>query len=82
MTRSPGAVSGYRALALYLGTVFVAGGLVAPWLHGGARSLAARVRPLAPLAAFPFHRYLNRSILLVALVGLWPFVRVSTSLMV
>jgi uncharacterized protein len=64
-------------LVVYLGGVFVCGGLLAPWLATGMGRLA-EVWPLAAgLADHPFHRYVHRSLLLMAVVGLWPLLRLA-----
>jgi membrane protease YdiL (CAAX protease family) len=49
--------------------------MLAPWLCWGANSLARHVHFLEPIAASPFHRFVNRAILILALGGLWPFLR-------
>jgi uncharacterized protein len=56
-----------RALAIYLIAVFVGGGLLAPWLYWAATGTGVLDGNPAP-----FHRFVNRSLLLVALCGLWP----------
>ncbi len=61
-----------RALVIYLIVVFLGGALLAPWLWRLAQ-IAATVFP--HLANSPFHRFLNRALLLLALAGLWPLVR-------
>jgi len=58
-------------LCAYLMAVFVGGALLAPWLW----SLAQAVAPSSPLAHQPFRRYVDRSLLGLALLGLWPMVR-------
>lgn len=64
-----------RSLILYAGAVFVGGALLAPWLHHLAQ-WAAEDRPaLRKLAETPFHRFATRSMLLIALLGLWPFLQ-------
>src|SRR5271163_3446266 len=61
-----------RALVIYLVAVFVGGSLLAPWLW----RLAQMVAPAYPaLAKAPFHRFVDRSFLLIALAGLWPLLR-------
>src|SRR5580704_17993447 len=59
------------ALLAYVCAVFIGGALLAPWLYW----LAGRVAPGSQLAAKPFHRYLDRSLLGIALVGIWPLLR-------
>jgi membrane protease YdiL (CAAX protease family) len=61
-----------RALFIYLILVFLGGALLAPWLHRLAQITAAS---FPHLANTPFHRFLNRSLLLLALAGLWPLLR-------
>ncbi|HWD18387.1 MAG TPA: CPBP family intramembrane glutamic endopeptidase [Verrucomicrobiae bacterium] len=62
-----------RALLVYLAVVFLGGALLAPWLY----FLAQWAAPHSGLAAHPFHRFLDRSLLGLALIGLWPFLRVG-----
>ena len=63
------------ALAVYLLAVFAGGALLAPWLYHGVRALAESVPALEPLARMPFARYVNRALLLTALLGLPFFIR-------
>jgi membrane protease YdiL (CAAX protease family) len=58
-------------LAAYLAAVFGGGALLAPWLWKLAQTLA----PGSHLAGQPFHRYVNRSLLALAVLGLWPLYR-------
>ncbi len=61
-----------RALIIYILAVFIGGALVAPWLW----QLAQLGAPAFPhLAHAPFHRFLDRSFLVIALAGLWPLLR-------
>lgn len=55
----------------YLVVVFAGGALLAPWLWKLAQVLA----PGSSLAAQPFRRYVDRSLLGLALLGLWPMAR-------
>lgn len=64
-----------RALALYLLAVFAGGALLAPWLYHGVQALAPSVPALEAAARMPFARYVNRGLLVVALLGLPLFVR-------
>lgn len=64
-----------RALALYLMAVFIGGPLLAPWLYHGIQALAQSVPALETAARMPFARYVNRGLLIVALLGLPFFVR-------
>lgn len=64
-----------RALILYVSIIFVGGALLAPWLYRAAQ-WAAEFSPLfQSLAEKPFHRYVSRSLLVLAIGGLWPFLR-------
>jgi uncharacterized protein len=64
-------------LVVYLGLVFVGGGLLAPWLATGSSNLATVWPWAAGLADHPFHRYAHRSLLLMGVVGLWPLARIA-----
>lgn len=64
-----------RVLLIYVGVVFLGGALLAPWLAWGAQSLAAHHPVFNNLANHRFHRYVNRSLLGLALLGLWPLLR-------
>jgi uncharacterized protein len=66
-----------RALALYLLAVFAGGALLAPWLYHGVQALAESVPALERVARMPFARYVNRALMLTALVGLPWFVRAA-----
>jgi CAAX protease family protein len=61
-----------RALAIYIAVVFLGGALLAPWLYWGAQHLADS---LPGLAKQPFHRFVNRSMYVLALAGLWPLLK-------
>ncbi len=62
----------FRALLIYIAAVFLGGALLAPWLWHLAQFLA----PSFPrIANAPFHRFLDRSFLILALAGLWPLLR-------
>ncbi|HEX8694775.1 MAG TPA: CPBP family intramembrane glutamic endopeptidase [Longimicrobium sp.] len=63
------------ALVVYLLAVFLGGALLAPWLYRAVHALAPSAPALAELAEMPFGRYVNRALLLTALVGLPLFVR-------
>jgi uncharacterized protein len=62
----------FRALVIYLAVVFVGGALLAPWLYWLAQSCA---HSIPKIAAAPFHRFVDRSLLILALAGLWPLLR-------
>jgi hypothetical protein len=61
-----------RALVIYLVVVFIGGALLAPWLYWLAQTTA---HWLPHVAGTPFHRFVDRSLLLLALIGLWPLMR-------
>ena len=61
-----------RALLIYLSAIFIGGALLAPW----AWHLAQLGGGLFPhLAHTAFHRYVDRCFQIIALLGLWPFMR-------
>ena len=60
-----------RALLIYILVVFVGGALLAPWLYKLVHALA----PASHLAQNPFHRYVDRCFLGLALIGIWPLMR-------
>jgi uncharacterized protein len=64
-----------RVLLAYALVVFVGGALLAPWLYWLAQWAASQTPAFASLARHDFHRYVNRSLLLLALLGLWPLLR-------
>jgi len=59
-----------RSVAIYFAFVFVGGALLAPWIFWIAQMVG-----LHQLTQYPFHKFVTRSIELLALVGLWPFLR-------
>ncbi len=59
------------SLLIFVIFVFLGGALLAPWLYW----LALSALPGSHLAASPFHRYVDRSLLALGLVGLWPLMR-------
>jgi len=60
------------ALVIYLVVVFFGGALLAPWLYWLAQHFA---QSIPKIANAPFHRFLDRSFLLLALAGVWPLLR-------
>jgi uncharacterized protein len=64
-----------RPLLIYVAVVFGGGALLAPWLYLLTQWAAGHWLVLAPLAANPFHRFVVRSILGLAFLGLWPLLR-------
>lgn len=61
-----------RALVIYILVVFVGGALLAPWLYWLAQAFA---HTFPKIAGEPFNRYVDRSLLILALAGLWPLLR-------
>ena len=66
-----------RSLLIFVLVVFVGGALLAPWLYWLAQSLAAHLSGSLAfrLVNSPFHRYVNRSLLILALLGIRPLAR-------
>ncbi len=62
-------------LLVYLAVVFVGGALVAPWIFEFTQWGAHYWPSLAGLAHRPFHRFVDRAVLGLAVVGLWPLLR-------
>ena len=61
-----------RTLIIYVAVVFLGGALLAPWLYWLAQHYA---ETFPKIAAAPFPRFINRALLGVALIGLWPFLK-------
>ena len=61
-----------QALAIYLIAVFLGGALAAPWLYWLVQTYG---NAFPHLAESPFHRFVNRSLLVAALIGIWPLTR-------
>jgi uncharacterized protein len=57
-----------RALVIYIVVVFIGGALLAPWLYRLVQSMG---HSYPEIAGMPFHRVVNRSLLILALAGLW-----------
>src|SRR4030095_14050342 len=68
-------VAALRAILIYLVVVFGGGALIAARCFWPAQRLTNPWPHLAWLSHVPFHRYVHRSLLVLALVGLWPLVR-------
>ncbi|MCE2825857.1 MAG: CPBP family intramembrane metalloprotease [Verrucomicrobium sp.] len=60
-------------LAVYLMVVFLGGALLAPWVWKVVQEAA----PGSSLAGQPFRRYVDRSLLALALAALWPMMRLG-----
>lgn len=59
----------------YVGVVFLGAATIAPWLYQFVQALAESSPMFKSLAGAPFHRYVNRCLLIIALVGLYPLSR-------
>lgn len=64
-----------RSLLAYVTGVILGGALLAPWLYALAQQAASSFPALKALAQQPFHRYVHRSWLVLAVVGLCPLLR-------
>ena len=64
-----------RSLTIFLLVVFLGAALLSPWLHKAVQQLGQQVPALSSLANQPFHRFVTRSLLVLALVSLWPLVK-------
>ena len=62
-------------LLAYFAAVFLGAALLAPWIHRGVGALAGVFPALEALAGTSFRRYVHRSILALALLGLLPYAR-------
>lgn len=63
------------AMGLYLLGVFLAAAVVAPGIYHLLHGASEVFPTLKPMADEPFHRYVNRSLLVIALAGIWPLRR-------
>jgi membrane protease YdiL (CAAX protease family) len=67
-----------RSLGLivsYLLVVFLGGAAFAPWIYLGAQYLAGGGSMFEAISDQPFHRYVNRCLILFGVLGLWPLLR-------
>ena len=64
-----------QLLILYFACVFLGGALLAPWVYHAAQVAASNGVVSQEIAEQPFHRYVNRALLFLAIAGLWPFLR-------
>ncbi|MBL9166837.1 MAG: CPBP family intramembrane metalloprotease [Verrucomicrobiales bacterium] len=61
-----------KGLVCYLLVVFLGAALLAPALYHLVQALSPAAEWIQRLANQPFHRYVNRCLIFLALVGLWP----------
>ena len=64
-----------KVTTFFVATVILGGALLAPALHWLVAQLASTVSALEPVARQPFHRFVSRAMLVLAVVGLWPWAR-------
>jgi uncharacterized protein len=62
----------FKAIGLYAIAVVLLGALCAPWMFWTIQWIAAHVAAFKWLAEYPFRRIFDRSVMVVAAVGLWP----------
>jgi membrane protease YdiL (CAAX protease family) len=62
-------------LLIYISIVFLGAALIAPWVFLFCQFAGSHNSLFQFLAEFPFHRFVNRSLLFLTLLGLWPFLR-------
>ena len=61
----------FNVMLLYIGVVFIVAAVIAPWLYAAVHRFA----PDSYLADQPFHRYVNRCMIGLALLGLLPLLK-------
>ena len=66
-----------RSTFIYIAAVFLGSSLLAPLLYQLAQAAAAQWPALHGLAEQPFRRYVNRSLLFTAILGLSPWLRAN-----
>ncbi len=66
-----------RSTLIYVAGVFLGSALLAPLLYQLAQAAAEQWPAFHGLAEQPFRRYVNRSLLFAALLGLWPWLRAN-----
>lgn len=70
-----GAMRAGTALCIYLIFVFAGAALLAPWVYFGLHELAAHSATFKSAAGVPLSRVVNRCLLILALVGIWPLIK-------
>jgi membrane protease YdiL (CAAX protease family) len=66
-----------RSTLIYTAGVFLGAAFMAPLLYHAGQVAAAHWPWLQGLAEQPFRRYVNRSLLALAILGLWPWLRMN-----
>ena len=64
-----------KVTTIFVATVILGGAVLAPGLHWLVQQMASTVSALEPLARQPFHRFVSRAMLVLAIVGLGPLAR-------
>jgi membrane protease YdiL (CAAX protease family) len=62
------------AMAIYLLAVFMGAALIAPWFYLSSHWLGETLHATG-ITRHPFHRYVSRSLMAFAIIGLFPFLR-------
>lgn len=62
-------------IASYFAAIFLGGALIAPAVYHLVQSLASTLPVLSGLANQPFHRYVDRSFMVIGIIGLLPALR-------
>jgi uncharacterized protein len=63
------------SLGFFFLSVFIGAALLAPGLYHLLHWMSEHITALQGIANNPFHRYVNRSLLILGVAGLWPFLR-------
>jgi membrane protease YdiL (CAAX protease family) len=61
-----------RAILIFLAVVFLGGAVISPWIY---QLVLAICGPDSYLGGHPFHRYYGRTVQVLAVLCLWPFLR-------
>ncbi len=61
-----------RAILFFLALIFLGGAVISPWIY---RLVIGVCGPDSWLGQHPFHRYYGRTVQVLAVLGLWPFLR-------
>lgn len=64
---------GFVVTLVYFLVVFIGGAALAPWIYYLIQNIALNFTPLSELSDEPFRRFVNRCLLGLGLIGLWPF---------
>lgn len=64
-----------RSILIFFAAIFIGGALAAPLLYQVVHALPTRIPGVQWLAEQQFRRYLTRSFMVIAVAGMWPFLR-------